>query len=186
MQPNYPQDIPPRNPQPLPQPQQPPAYQQPQPQPQPQPQFFNEQPQQPQQPVAQPQYTQNQFNGGTQDPYDQQLQPNLYGTQPASQPISMIATEDKPSKKPIVIIMIAVGALLLLGLIGGGIFAWQSGMFGGATEEVVEQQEEAPAENTYDTPDLIETEIVDTQKALDAIDDSQLADDTISDQTLNQ
>ena len=177
MQPNYPQDTPPQTPQPLPQPQQPPAYQQ-------QPQFFNEQPQQP---TVQPQYDQNQYGGPAPDQYGQQLQPNLYGTQPADQPVSMIATEDKTSKKPVLIIIIIVGALLLLGLIGGGIYAWQSGMFGGATEQVIEEtQEQAPAENTYDTPELIETEIVDTQKALDAIDDSQLADDTISDQTLNQ
>lgn len=182
MQPNYPQDTPPQSPQPqpqpLPQPQQPPAYQQPQPQ------YFNEQPQQP---AVQPQYDQSQYGGPSQDPYNQQLQPNLYGSQPEPQPVSMIATDDKSSKKPMIIIFIAVGALLLVGLIAGGVYAWQSGMFGTGTEEVVEEtQEQAPAENTYDTPELIETEIVDTQKALDAIDDSQLADDTISDQTLNQ
>lgn len=183
MQPNYPQNTPPQTPQVPPQdPQQPEYTQQPQ-------QYFNE-PQQPQstqqygnQPYEQPQY-------GTQptDPYDnQQLQPNLYGAQPEPQSVSMVAAAETKSKKPMVILFIVIGAVLLIGLIAGGVYAWQSGLFGGQTEQVVE---ETPApvstEPTYDTPDAIETEITETQKAIDSIDDSQLADGTISDETLNQ
>lgn len=183
MQPNYPQDTQPQTPPQDPvQPAQP-TYQQ-----QSAPQYFNE-PQQPQpQQYGGQSYEQPQYGTQPTDPYsNQQLQPNLYGTQPESQPVSMVAPAETKSKKPMLIIMIIVGAILLIGLAAGGVYAWQAGLFGGQTEEVVEETP-APAvtEPTYDTPEAIETEITETQKAIDGIDDSQLADDTISDETLNQ
>lgn len=142
------------------------------------------------QPATPSQFQQQQY-GPQQSPY----QADPYLTAANQQPINpqgtppniFVAEPTIPSKKPFLLIFIILGALLLIALAGGAYYGWKEGWFGGAqTTEQAAPEAPQVVESTYDTPDNVQTEIDAVQEALDGIDDSQLADDTISDETLNQ
>jgi uncharacterized protein HemX len=86
------------------------------------------------------------------------------------------------SKKPVVIL---ATILLIAGLAAGGYYGWTL-LQPTATTPAAESTttDEAPA--AIDTADDITSEVDAIQADLDAIDETELQDATISDQTLNQ
>jgi len=130
----------------------------------------------PQQPAA-PQY---QVDPYLADP----TQPAV--TQPTPQQNVFVSEPVVKSKKPLALIIIVGSVILLLAIGGIALYGWQAGWFGGATTEQVTDSPAPAVESTYETPDSVEKEIGSVQEALDGIDDSQLADDTISNEALNQ
>ena len=129
-------------------------------------------------PYVPPQLVNNEYQP---DPY---LAQSSYAPTPDQS--SVYVTEPpKKAKKPVLLFVI-IGAILLIGILATGAFlAWQSGMFGTAETPTAQTTETTPA-TTFDTPEAVETELSDVQKALDSIDESQLADDTLSDAALHQ
>jgi uncharacterized protein HemX len=130
------------------------------------------------QPINSPQYSQS--TSYEQDPYLTQ-QPA-----PVQSPNIFVSQPTQKTKKPTALIIGAIAVVFVLLLAGLGFYGWQAGWFGG--QQAQQQVPAAPvaAEEAFDTAAAIETEITDAQEALDSIDDSQLADDTISDTTLGQ
>ncbi len=110
-------------------------------------------------------------------------------TTPAFNPFEAKAAalaKRKKSKKPLIIILVI---LLLAGLGGGGYYAWtvlQPAPAPSVNTTVPAESEESSLQEPVETPEDVSSEVEAIEADLNAIDESQLQDETISDQTLNQ
>lgn len=110
-------------------------------------------------------------------------------TTPAFNPFEAKAValgKKKRSKKPLLIVVIIL-VLALLG--GGGYYVWsmmQPAATPATDTSTTDQTEETTLPEPVETPEDVTEEVEAIEADLNTIDESQLQDETISDQTLNQ